>query len=125
VPDRQPPYTIYGYKGKQVRDQIHSSDVAAAFRAYLKNPRPAAVYNLGGGRGNAISILETIDLIKEMTGRELRYTVSDKNRIGDHICYISNLDLLKKDYPGWDIRVSIRDIIAEMQEVYQAGDSKK
>jgi CDP-paratose 2-epimerase len=119
------PYTIYGYKGKQVRDQIHSSDVAAAFRAYLKNPRPAAVYNLGGGRGNAISILETIDLIKEMTGRELRYTVSDKNRIGDHICYISNLDLLKKDYPGWDIRVSIRDIIAEMQEVYQAGDSKK
>lgn len=113
------PYTIFGYKGKQVRDQIHSSDVVAAFRAYIRKPVPAGVYNLGGGAGNAASVLESIDLVKRITGHELKYTYSDKNRIGDHICYISNLAKLRADFPGWDIRVSLTDIVREMWEVWR------
>ena len=114
------PYTIYGYKGKQVRDQIHSSDVVAAFKAYIRAPKPAAVYNLGGGRQNSVSILEAIELVKEITGYELKYTYSDKNRIGDHICYISDLTGLKKDYPEWNITVSLKDIVNEMWMTWQA-----
>jgi CDP-paratose 2-epimerase len=116
-------YTVFGYKAKQVRDQIHSSDVGAAFKAYIRSPRSGAVYNLGGGRNNSISILETIGLIKKITGAELKYDYSDKNRIGDHICYISDLSRLKKDYPTWDIRMGIEAIIEEMWEIFQQKNS--
>ena len=107
-------YTIFGYKGKQVRDQIHSEDVIAAFESYINKPKPGAVYNLGGGRENSASVLECIDLIKELSGYEVKYTLSDQNRIGDHICYISDLRKLKSDYPGWKINIPLKQIVAEI-----------
>ncbi len=109
------PYTIFGYKGKQVRDQIHSEDVVKAFEVFIENPhKPGAVYNLGGGKANSGSVLECIDLIKEIGGYEVNYTLSEENRIGDHICYYSDLGQLRDDYPNWDIRISLKDIISEM-----------
>lgn len=111
---RNIPYTIFGYKGKQVRDQIHSEDVIRAFNCFIKNPKPGAVYNLGGGRNNAASVLECIDLIKELSGHQLNYTLSDQNRIGDHICYISDLNKMKTDYPDWDITISLPEITKQI-----------
>ena len=108
------PYTIYGYKGKQVRDQIHADDVIRAFDAFLYNPRPGEVYNLGGGRENSASVLECIDLIQEICGYRVEWTYSDRNRTGDHICYISDLRKLRRDFPKWSITHSLKDIIAEM-----------
>ena len=108
------PYTIFGYKGKQVRDQIECSDVVRAFEAFSKNPRPGEVYNIGGGRENAASVLECIDLIEELSGYKVKWTLGDDNRKGDHICYISDLSKLRRDYPQWDIRVSLRDILSQM-----------
>ena len=108
-------YTIFGYKGKQVRDNIHSSDLVNAFWHYHQNPKPAVVYNMGGGRDNAVSMMEVIDMInKEMGTNWDNYTLSDENRIGDHIWYISNLNKFKLDYPDWNITKDIRDIIREM-----------
>ena len=107
-------YTVFGYKGKQVRDQIHSADVIAAFEAYAANPRPGEVYNLGGGRENSASLLETFDLIREIGGYDVQYTYSDQNRIGDHICYISDLRKMKEHFPGWSITRDLRSIVAEM-----------
>ncbi|MFY0643850.1 MAG: NAD-dependent epimerase/dehydratase family protein [Bacteroidia bacterium] len=115
------PYTIFGYKGKQVRDQIHSEDVVKAFEVFIENPHtPGSVYNLGGGKDNSASVLECIDLIKEIGGHEVNYTLSDENRIGDHICYYSDLTRLKSDYPNWDIRISLKDIISEMIKAEEA-----
>lgn len=108
------PYTIFGYKGKQVRDQIECSDVVKAFEAFAKNPRPGEVYNIGGGRDNAASVLECIDLIEEISGFRVQWTLGEDNRKGDHICYISDLAKLQRDYPDWDIRVSLRDILTQM-----------
>lgn len=113
-------YTILGYKGKQVRDQIHSHDVIAAFDAFARNPRPGEVYNLGGGRENAASVLECIELIAEISGYETRYSYDPANRVGDHICYMSDLRKLRSDYPHWSITRSLRDIIGEMIEVEEA-----
>lgn len=107
-------YTIFGYKGKQVRDQIHSYDVIRAFEEFIKNPRPAEVYNLGGGRENSASILECIKMVEDMTGKKLNYTYSDENRIGDHICYISDLSKLKSHYPNWGITKSLPTICEEI-----------
>ena len=109
-------YTVFGYKGKQVRDNIHSSDVIAAFEAFRSNPRPGEVYNLGGGRANSVSMLEAIARLEQLTGRPVNWSYADQNRIGDHICYISNLGKLKRDYPGWDIRRSLDSILGEMVE---------
>ena len=109
------PYTIFGYKGKQVRDQIHCADVISAFEAYIQNPTPGAVYNIGGGKQNAASVLEVINMLREH-GLNLDYTLSDDNRVGDHICYYSDMSKFKKDYPGWSIQHSLSDIIAEMVE---------
>ena len=117
------PYTIFGYKGKQVRDQIECSDVVKAFEAFATNPRPGEVYNIGGGRENAASVLECIDLIEEISGFRVQWTLGDDNRKGDHICYISDLAKLKRDYPEWDIRVSLRDILTQMIEAEQAKAS--
>ncbi len=108
------PYTIFGYKGKQVRDQIECSDVVRAFEAFAKNPRPGEVYNIGGGRENAASVLECIALIEEISGHRVEYAIGDENRKGDHICYISDLSKLRRDYPDWSIRVSLREIVSQM-----------
>ena len=108
------PYTIFGYKGKQVRDQIECSDVVRAFEAFARNPRPGEVYNIGGGRGNAASVLECIDMIERIGGHGIQHTLSDENRKGDHICYISDLSKLRDHYPDWDITISLEEIIATM-----------
>lgn len=106
-------YRIYGYKGKQVRDNIHSYDVCTLFEAFYRNPRAAAVYNLGGTRKNSISILEAIDLLEEMTGKRLKTLYVETNRAGDHICYISNMNKFKKDYPGWEVTKNLDDIVGD------------
>ncbi|MFN0158897.1 MAG: NAD-dependent epimerase/dehydratase family protein [Bacteroidota bacterium] len=108
------PYTVFGYKAKQVRDQIHSYDVIQAFEAFAANPRPGEVYNLGGGRENATSILESFALIEQVGGYKVKWTYSDINRKGDHICYMSDLGKLKKHFPGWSITRSLPSIIEEM-----------
>ena len=110
-------YRIFGYKGKQVRDNIHSLDVCRAFEAFYENPSCGEVYNLGGGRENSISMLEAIKLAEEVTGKKMDYEYVDDNRIGDHICYISDLAKMKKDFPGWGITKSIQDIFEEIAGV--------
>ena len=107
-------YKVYGYKGKQVRDNLHSFDVCAAFYAFYENPRPAAVYNLGGGRANSISVLEAIARFEDILGKKLQVEYVDQNRSGDHICYISDLRRLRADYPGWDVTRSLDDILHEI-----------
>jgi CDP-paratose 2-epimerase len=107
-------YRIYGYKGKQVRDNIHASDVCAAALAYAAAPRPAAVYNIGGGRSNSVSILEAIAKLEELTGRTLDVEYVDEPRRGDHICYISDLGRLQSDYPGWRVTVTLDEILCEL-----------
>jgi CDP-paratose 2-epimerase len=108
------PYTIFGYKGKQVRDQIHARDVIGCFWAFAQAPRAGEVYNLGGGKGNAASLLECVEKIAELTGKRPKLTYSDQNRIGDHICYYSNLRKLQRHYPGWKLRYSLDAILEEM-----------
>ncbi|MCB0719693.1 MAG: NAD-dependent epimerase/dehydratase family protein [Bacteroidetes bacterium] len=110
------PYTIFGYKGKQVRDNIHSADLIAAFYEFYKAPRSAEVYNIGGGRQSNCSMLEGIDLCNEIAGRELNFSYSDANRSGDHIWYISDLDKFKAHYPDWDIRYDVPRILGEIYE---------
>ena len=107
-------YQIYGYKGKQVRDNIHSYDVATAIEAIYRNPRVAEVYNLGGGRGNTCSILEAFDMVEQLTGKKMNYRYREEAREGDHICYISNLGRFRNDYPEWTITRSLDDIFVEI-----------
>jgi len=108
------PYTIFGYKGKQVRDQIHAGDVIASFWAFAQAPRPGEVYNLGGGKANAASLLECVDKVEKLTGKRPKLTYSDQNRVGDHICYYSDLRKLRAHYPGWRMEHSLDAIIEEM-----------
>ena len=111
------PYTIFGYKGKQVRDNIHSFDLVNMFWEFHQNPKQGEVYNVGGGRNNSTSILEAIYTINEIAGTNWKnYTISEENRIGDHIWYITDLGKFKKDYPNWDITISLRETIKEMVE---------
>ena len=107
-------YRIYGYKGKQVRDNIHSTDVARFIAAFIENPRSGEVYNLGGGRGNSCSILEAFSVAESLTGRKMRYEYVEKNREGDHICYISNLGKMRSHYPAWDISIPLARIFEEL-----------
>ena len=107
-------YTVFGYKGKQVRDNIHSYDVAAFIERFIDAPRVAAVYNIGGGKENSVSILEAFNKISELSGKEMRYRYSDQNRIGDHICYYSDLRKMQEDYPGWAITKSLDTIFEEI-----------
>lgn len=111
---RGEPYRVLGYKGKQVRDNIHCADVIAAFEAYRQAPRPGEVYNLGGGRGNSVSMLEAIDKVQALAGRTLQWTYDDTNRVGDHICYISNLGKLKSHFPAWGITHTLEAILEEL-----------
>jgi CDP-paratose 2-epimerase len=112
-------YSIYGYKGKQVRDQIHSYDVIRAFEEFLKNPRPGEVYNIGGGRQNSASVLESIAIIESLTGKPMQWRYVEENRIGDHICYISDLRKLRTHFPGWSITKSLSDICGELVEAHR------
>tara|TARA_Y100001958_G_C21244059_1_gene573130 strand:- start:2828 stop:4714 length:1887 start_codon:yes stop_codon:yes gene_type:complete len=108
-------YKIFGYKGKQVRDNIHSYDLVNAFWNYHQNPRPGAVYNMGGGRDNSLSILETIDLVNDLTDKKWKnYELLEEARAGDHIWYISDLSKFKKDYPNWNITYSVKRIIQDI-----------
>jgi CDP-paratose 2-epimerase len=106
-------YTIYGHKGKQVRDNLHAYDLARAFHKYTENPRPGEVYNMGGGYENSCSILEAIQMIEEISGIKLK-TKEGPPRKGDHICYYTNLDKFKEHYPGWGVLFSVEEILSEM-----------
>ena len=107
-------YNVYGYKGKQVRDNIHSYDVTRFIDAFIEAPRCGEVYNLGGGRGNSCSILEAFDIIESISGKSMVYEYVDKNREGDHICYISNLSKMKSHYPKWTITKPLALIFEEI-----------
>jgi CDP-paratose 2-epimerase len=107
-------YSVFGYKAKQVRDNIHSHDVVRAIEEYAANPRPGEVYNLGGGRENSVSMLEAIAKIEEMTGNKLNWKYVDQNRIGDHICYISDLSKFKSHYPDWKITIGLDEIFRQI-----------
>jgi CDP-paratose 2-epimerase len=108
------PYTVFGYKGKQVRDQIHSADVVSAFDKFIETPRQGEVYNIGGGFHNSASILEIIQILRKDHGLDLNYSLSEDNRIGDHICYYSNLEKIKSDLSGWNITRSLEEIVEEV-----------
>jgi len=108
------PYTIYGYKGKQVRDNIHSYDLVSAFNEFYKNPRPGEVYNIGGSRHSNISVLEAIYKIQERTGKTIDYSISSNNRTGDHIWYISDVSKFMEHYPQWGYKYNMDLIIDEM-----------
>jgi CDP-paratose 2-epimerase len=118
-------YSVFGYKAKQVRDNIHSHDVVRAIEEFAANPRPGEVYNLGGGRGNSISMLEAIAKIAEMTGKRLDWKYVDEARKGDHICYISDLRKFQSHYPNWKITRSLdtifQEIIAAQQTEHTSG----
>jgi len=111
-------YFVYGYKGKQVRDNIHAFDVATFIEAFLGAPRSGEVYNLGGGRGNSCSILEAFAMSEAATGKKMVHEYVDKNREGDHICYISDLSKMKAHYPRWDITKSLETIVGEIAKAW-------
>lgn len=111
-------YRVFGYKGKQVRDNIHSHDVARFIENFISKPRCAEVYNLGGGRENSCSILEAFARVEKLTGKKMQYEYVEKNREGDHMCYISDLSKIRKHYPDWDITRSLDDIFVEVVEAW-------
>ena len=112
-------YSIFGYKGKQVRDNIHSLDVARFIHAFIEKPRSGEVYNLGGGRGNSCSIFEAFEMIEAVSGKKMLYEYVDKNREGDHICYISNLKKMTAHYPSWGITKTLNHIFEEIHESWR------
>jgi CDP-paratose 2-epimerase len=119
VEERQ--YNIYGYKGKQVRDNLHSLDVARFIEAFANAPRSGEVYNLGGGKANSCSILETFALTERFTGKPQKYTYLPSPRIGDHICYYSDLRKMREHYPNWDVRITLE---ATVQQIVDAWERK-
>lgn len=106
-------YTIYGYKGKQVRDNIHAKDLINMFWHFYQQPKSGEVYNAGGGRFSNCSMIEAIEICEEITGNKMNVTYSETNRIGDHIWWISDVSKFKKDYPTWTWQFGIRDILFE------------
>ena len=117
-------YRIFGYNGKQVRDNIHSYDVCTAIMAFAESPTTAAVYNLGGGRANSISVIEAIERFEELFGRPIERQYVEEARRGDHICYISDLGRLRSDYPAWEVSISLEEILAELAEAQARPRSK-
>ena len=109
-------YKVFGYKGKQVRDNIHSFDVVRAAEEYFKNPRPGEVYNIGGGRENSISILEAFQRIEQITGKRVRWEYHEEARKGDHICYITDLRKLRSHLPNWNLTYDLDKILEEIVE---------
>ena len=112
-------YRVFGYKGKQVRDNIHSRDVARFIHAFSEHPRCGEVYNLGGGKANSCSILEAFAMAERYSGRAQRYTYVETHRVGDHMCYYSDLTKMRAHYPQWDITVSLEEIVAEIGEAWR------
>jgi len=112
-------YTIFGYKGKQVRDNIHSNDLIRAFWYFFQKPRVGEVYNIGGSRHSNCSILEAVQMIQELTGNEFKYEVSDLSREGDHLWWISDIRKFKGHYPEWSLKYGTQDIIKEIVEALQ------
>jgi CDP-paratose 2-epimerase len=115
------PYRVYGYKAKQVRDNIHSDDVCAAIMAFAESPGPAAVYNLGGGRENSVSMLEAIERFEQLYGTKLAWKYVDEARRGDHVCYISDLGRFRTDYPAWELAIDLDDVFEQFGELAAAG----
>jgi CDP-paratose 2-epimerase len=113
-------YKVYGYKGKQVRDNIHSEDVAALMYEFCKNPRCGEVYNLGGGKSNSCSIWEAFQITADITGKQQRYSYEERNREGDHICYYSDLRKIHAHFPGWKITHSLRRTVEEIAASWSA-----
>lgn len=114
------PYTVFGYQGKQVRDNIHSEDVARFISVFIESPRVAEVYNIGGGKENSCSILEAFEITQGFTGRKQVFEYSDENRIGDHICYYSDLTKMKTHYPNWGITISLPDTIGQIVAAWKS-----
>jgi CDP-paratose 2-epimerase len=107
-------YTVFGYKGKQVRDNIHSLDVAEFIARFIAAPKTAAVYNIGGGKRNSCSILEAFAMVADRTGIPMNWCYEDRAREGDHICYYSDLRVIMADYPGWEPKVSLNETISQI-----------
>jgi CDP-paratose 2-epimerase len=119
------PYRVFGYKGKQVRDNIHSHDVVRAIEEFARNPRAGEVYNLGGGRENSVSMLEAIKRIDQATDCKLNWRYVDEARKGDHICYISNMGKFRRDYPDWKITRGVDTILEEMVASHSAQRAER
>ncbi len=114
----------FGYQGKQVRDNIHSQDVARFMHEFISAPRSAEVYNIGGGKDNSCSILEAFKLAEQFSGKEMRYKYLEENRIGDHMCYYSDLSKMREHYPKWDISVTLDETICQIVEAWQVRMSE-
>src|SRR5438552_5104459 len=108
------PYRVFGYKGKQVRDNIHSFDLVSAFEEFIRAPRSGEVYNIGGSRHSNCSLLEAIDLCEEISGRKLKWSYEETNRIGDHIWWISNVRKFQQHYPAWQFRYGLREVLEDI-----------
>lgn len=117
------PYRVFGYNGKQVRDNIHSFDLVEAFAAFIDTPRSGEVYNLGGSRHSNCSMLEAIKLCEEISGRQLSWTYEENNRIGDHIWWISDVRRFQEHYPDWKFRYGLREILEEIHEAVVAAEA--
>lgn len=114
-------YRVFGYKGKQVRDNIHSYDVARFAEEFIQEPRRAEVYNCGGGRANSCSILEAFALVESISGRSFKWEYVDMPRLGDHICYISDITKMKKHFPRWAITLGLHQIVEELLATWEAS----
>jgi CDP-paratose 2-epimerase len=114
------PYRVFGYNGKQVRDNIHSADLVDAFDAFIRAPRVAEVYNIGGSRHSNCSMLEAINLCEEISGRRLTWKYEEANRIGDHIWWISDVRKFQAHYPEWKFRYGLREIMEEIHKAVAA-----
>ncbi len=112
-------YRIFGYEGKQVRDNIHAEDVARFIHAFIEAPRSGEVYNLGGGKANSCSIREAFELVESITDIPMRSTYVDENRMGDHICYYSDLSKIRSHYPGWDITIPLVEIFRQIADSWK------
>ncbi len=116
-------YRVFGYQGKQVRDNIHAADVAAFIARFIDAPRPAAVYNIGGGKANSCSILEAFAMAEARSGRPMRWVYDENARAGDHICYYSDLRRMQHDYPGWSPRTSLAETFDQIVDAWLRRES--
>ena len=116
-------YTVFGYQAKQVRDNIHSYDVARFIWEFIQAPRSGEVYNIGGGKNNSCSMIEAFDRVAQLSGKKMHWEYSDKNREGDHICYYSDLSKMKAHYPAWDITKSLDSIFTEIVDSWNVRKS--